>query len=276
MDDLDLSRPANAGANILMVDDDPGIRDVVSEFLTRHGYTVETAADAAGMERALERGDVDLMVLDIMLPGEDGLSICRRLAGSGGPPIIMLSAMGEDTDRIVGLEIGADDYLPKPCNPRELLARQHDVQHHQVDVAPLQRALHGGCVGGGLDGVAVPGQELRHHVTDARVVVDHQDVGAGARRAAQVEVIHAPGCSKPASPVNFDFATQFGAKFQPGNVPCRACPRTVQSRARTRSATKALEARSAPKVEVGPWPGTNCTSGPSGHNFWVMAAIRAS
>jgi two-component system OmpR family response regulator len=74
------------------------------------------------MEQALERGAVDLMVLDVMLPGEDGLSICRRMAG-GGPAIIMLSAMGEDTDRIVGLEIGADDYLPKPCNPRELLAR---------------------------------------------------------------------------------------------------------------------------------------------------------
>ena len=102
-----------------MVDDDPGIRDVVAEFLTRHGYTVDTAADAAAMERILERGDVDLMVLDVMLPGEDGLSICRRLAGSG-PPIIMLSAMGEDTDRIVGLELGADDYLAKPCNPREL------------------------------------------------------------------------------------------------------------------------------------------------------------
>ena len=103
-----------------MVDDDPGIRDVVSEFLTRHGYAVETAADAAGMEQALEKGNVDLMVLDVMLPGEDGLSICRRMAG-GGPAIIMLSAMGEDTDRIVGLEIGADDYLPKPCNPRNAI-----------------------------------------------------------------------------------------------------------------------------------------------------------
>ena len=145
MDDLDLSRPANAGANILMVDDDPGIRDVVSEFLTRHGYTVETAADAAGMERALERGDVDLMVLDIMLPGEDGLSICRRLAGSGGPPIIMLSAMGEDTDRIVGLEIGADDYLPKPCNPRELLARVRAVLRRRQEPKAVEEH-HGGVL----------------------------------------------------------------------------------------------------------------------------------
>ncbi len=121
-----------------MVDDDPGIRDVVSEFLTRHGYVVETAADAPGMEQALERGPVDLMVLDVMLPGEDGLSICRRMAG-GGPAIIMLSAMGEDTDRIVGLEIGADDYLPKPCNPRELLARVRAVLRRRQESKPDER-----------------------------------------------------------------------------------------------------------------------------------------
>lgn len=113
-----------AGARILMVDDDPGIRDVVSEFLGRHGYQVDTAADSREMDQALERGSVDLIVLDIMLPGEDGLAVCRRIASAEtAPPIIMLSAMGEDTDRIVGLELGADDYLAKPCNPRELLAR---------------------------------------------------------------------------------------------------------------------------------------------------------
>ena len=117
-----------AGARILMVDDDPGIRDVVSDFLGKHGYRVDTAGDATEMEAALERGPVDLIVLDVMLPGEDGLAICRRFAnGEGGPPIIMLSAMGEDTDRIVGLELGADDYLAKPCNPRELLARVRAV-----------------------------------------------------------------------------------------------------------------------------------------------------
>ena len=114
---------APGSARILMVDDDPGIRDVVSDFLGKHGYQVETAADSREMEQALERGPVDLIVLDVMLPGEDGLAICRRLAVGEAPPIIMLSAMGEDTDRIVGLELGASDYLPKPCNPRELLAR---------------------------------------------------------------------------------------------------------------------------------------------------------
>jgi two-component system OmpR family response regulator len=119
---------SQAGARILMVDDDPGIRDVVSDFLGRHGYRVDTAADAGEMEKALANGPVDLIVLDVMLPGEDGLAICRRLSAEGAaPPIIMLSAMGEDTDRIVGLEIGADDYLAKPCNPRELLARVRAV-----------------------------------------------------------------------------------------------------------------------------------------------------
>jgi two-component system OmpR family response regulator len=91
---------AQPGARILMVDDDPGIRDVVSDFLGKHGYQVDTAGDAREMEQALERGPVDLIVLDIMLPGEDGLAICRRLAIGEGPPIIMLSAMGEDTDRV--------------------------------------------------------------------------------------------------------------------------------------------------------------------------------
>jgi two-component system OmpR family response regulator len=117
-----------ASARILMVDDDPGIRDVVSDFLGRHGYQVETAADGREMDEALERGSIDLVVLDVMLPGEDGVAICRRLAAADdAPPIIMLSAMGEDTDRIVGLEVGADDYVSKPCNPRELLARVRAV-----------------------------------------------------------------------------------------------------------------------------------------------------
>src|ERR1700756_3397827 len=99
--------------HILVVDDDPGIRDVVSEFLTRHGYAVETAADGKAVEKMLAKRRPDLVVLDVMLPGEDGLSICRRLAKPDGPAIIMLSAVGEETDRIVGLELGADDYLAK-------------------------------------------------------------------------------------------------------------------------------------------------------------------
>ncbi|MFN3370912.1 MAG: response regulator [Sphingomonadaceae bacterium] len=112
-------------ARILLVDDDPGIRDVIADFLARHGYEVTTAADGRAMDRELAApgAPVDLVVLDLMMPGEHGLEIARRLAVPGGPALIMLSAMGEDSDRIVGLEVGADDYLAKPCNPRELLAR---------------------------------------------------------------------------------------------------------------------------------------------------------
>ena len=136
---------AGAGARILMVDDDPGIRDVVSDFLGRHGYKVETAADATEMERVLERGPVDLIVLDVMLPGEDGLAVCRRMTTTdNAPPIIMLSAMGEDTDRIVGLELGADDYLAKPCNPRELLARVRAVLR-RAEQRTTTGALGAGC-----------------------------------------------------------------------------------------------------------------------------------
>jgi len=130
---------------ILMVDDDPGIRDVVSDFLSRHGFLVETAGDAQEMERILSRGPVDLVVLDIMLPGEDGLAICRRLAGADGPAIIMLSAMGEETDRIVGLELGADDYLPKPCSPRELLARIRAVLRRRQEPRSAEGPLGAGC-----------------------------------------------------------------------------------------------------------------------------------
>lgn len=126
--ELVMARPVTegeeAGARILIVDDDSGIRDVIGDFLARHGYRVAEAQDARSMEAALAREPVDLVVLDVMMPGEDGLSLCRRLSGRpDAPAIVMLSAMGEETDRIVGLELGADDYLPKPCNPRELLAR---------------------------------------------------------------------------------------------------------------------------------------------------------
>jgi len=112
-------------AHILLVDDDPGIRSVISEFLGKHGFEVETAEDGEAMDRAFAstQRPFDLMVLDLMMPGEDGLAIARRIAGPDAPAIIMLSAMSQDTDRIIGLEVGADDYLPKPCNPRELLAR---------------------------------------------------------------------------------------------------------------------------------------------------------
>ncbi|HSK41496.1 MAG TPA: response regulator [Arenibaculum sp.] len=111
--------------HLLVVDDDREIRSLVSQFLSRHGYRISTARDGAEMLRVLEAARIDLIVLDLMLPGEDGLSLCHRLRSRDQlhVPIIMLTAMGEETDRIVGLEMGADDYLAKPFNPRELLAR---------------------------------------------------------------------------------------------------------------------------------------------------------
>jgi two-component system OmpR family response regulator len=127
---------------ILVVDDDPGIREVLCDYLGQHGYRASGAASAKEMDQALAAAPPDLIVLDLMMPGEDGLSVCRRLAGKG-PPIVMLSAMGEDTDRIIGLELGADDYLPKPCNPRELLARVRAVlRRPREDAAAEGPALH--------------------------------------------------------------------------------------------------------------------------------------
>lgn len=109
--------------NILVVDDDNEIRQLLQEYLQQNGLGVFTAADGVEMDQVLAANSVDLIILDLMLPGEDGLEICRRLRVEIDTPIIMLTARGEDTDRIVGLEMGADDYLPKPFNPRELLAR---------------------------------------------------------------------------------------------------------------------------------------------------------
>ncbi|MHB1093580.1 response regulator [Thiobacillus sp.] len=122
--------------SIYVTDDDPGIRELVAEYLTNQGYRVETAEDAPALDRLLAARLPDLVVLDWMMPGEDGLSVARRLrAQPGFPPIIMLSARGEDIDRIIGLEVGADDYLPKPFNPRELLARIRAVLRRQNSAA---------------------------------------------------------------------------------------------------------------------------------------------
>ncbi|MDO8988163.1 MAG: response regulator [Sideroxyarcus sp.] len=109
--------------HILVVDDDAGLRELLQQYLSAQGYGVTAVADGGAMDAHLAVGTADLVVLDLMLPGEDGLSLARRLRARGNVPIIMLSARGEDVDRIVGLEVGADDYLSKPFNPRELLAR---------------------------------------------------------------------------------------------------------------------------------------------------------
>jgi two-component system, OmpR family, response regulator len=108
---------------ILVVDDDAALRQQISDYLSANGCEVDAVSDAATMDAALARQPFDVVVLDLMMPGEDGLSVCRRLSAAGSPAILMMSALGDDVDRIIGLEVGADDYLPKPCNPRELLAR---------------------------------------------------------------------------------------------------------------------------------------------------------
>lgn len=123
---------------ILVVDDDPRLRDLLRRYLGDNGFTVITADGAQSMNRLWMRERFDLLILDLMMPGEDGLSIMRRLRGGNDTtPIVMLTAKGEDVDRIVGLEMGADDYLPKPFNPRELLARINAVLRRQApDDAP--------------------------------------------------------------------------------------------------------------------------------------------
>ena len=110
-------------AHIVVVDDHGDIRDLVQQYLEQQGYKVSAVEGGAALRRLLDKQAVDLIVLDVMMPGEDGLSVCRNLRTSTGIPIIFLTAMADDTDRIIGLELGADDYLVKPFNPRELLAR---------------------------------------------------------------------------------------------------------------------------------------------------------
>jgi two-component system phosphate regulon response regulator OmpR len=125
-----------ANTRILVVDDDLRLRDLLNRYLSEQGFSVHVAQDAAAMDKLLARERFDLIVLDLMMPGEDGLSVCRRLRGAKDTiPIIMLTAKGDDVDRIVGLEMGADDYLPKPFNPRELVARIHAVLRRRT--APL-------------------------------------------------------------------------------------------------------------------------------------------
>src|ERR1700722_11039839 len=130
---------------ILVVDDDPDLRKLIGDFLAAHGYRVATAENVAEMRRSIEGERPDLVILDAMMPGEDGLSAARRLAAERGPAVIMLSALGSDTDRIIGLEVGADDYLAKPCNPRQLLARVRAlIRRQHAAVTRSQAAPAGG------------------------------------------------------------------------------------------------------------------------------------
>lgn len=132
-----------AFTHILVVDDDAEIRELLGDYLRKNGYQVTGVADGKGMSAALEREHIDLVVLDLMLPGEDGLVLCRNLRAHSNIPVIMLTARGDETDRIVGLEMGADDYLPKPFNPRELLARIKSVLRRAQQVLPENHPIEG-------------------------------------------------------------------------------------------------------------------------------------
>jgi len=117
----------DATQRILVVDDDTALRELVTSYLIASGYQVEGVGDGAAFRASMARNGADLVVLDLMLPGEDGLSLLKWLRADGGPPVIIVSARGEEVDRVVGLEVGADDYLAKPFGPRELLARVRAV-----------------------------------------------------------------------------------------------------------------------------------------------------
>lgn len=139
---------------IMIVEDDREIRALLADLLTREGYAPVCVENGAAMDRALMQACPDLVVLDIMLPGEDGLSICQRLRSKSRTPILMLTAKADDVDRIIGLELGADDYLPKPFNPRELLARIKAVLRRvdgPLEMPPPRRIAFGRLVAD-LDG----------------------------------------------------------------------------------------------------------------------------
>ena len=128
---------------ILVVDDDIRLRELLQRYLTEQGFNVTVASDSKEMDTLLAAEVFDMLVLDLMLPGEDGLSICRRVRGSGTLlPIVMLTARGDEVDRIIGLEMGADDYLPKPFNPRELLARINAVLRRHERLQPSAPAVN--------------------------------------------------------------------------------------------------------------------------------------
>ncbi len=135
------------GAKLLVVDDDPELRELITAYLSKQGYEIVAVGDGRAMDHAFAAGGVDLVILDLMLPGEDGLDIAKRLKQTTDVPIIIVSAQGEEIDRIVGLEVGADDYIGKPFNPRELLARVRAVLRRvrgTGTVGPLARIVEFG------------------------------------------------------------------------------------------------------------------------------------
>ena len=158
---------------LLVVDDDADIRELLSAYLARYDMAVETAADGAGLFEKLDHAHFDLIILDIMLPGEDGLSLCRRLRGASPIPVIFLTALDSSTDRVVGLELGADDYVVKPFNIRELLLRIRAILRRQVMVESnpvLTR--HGVSVDPAAHKVTVLGRDVELTATEFRLIED--------------------------------------------------------------------------------------------------------
>ncbi len=177
--------------HILVVDDDEGMRELLVRYLSDNGYEVGGVADGLAMKRHLAAHPVDLILLDVMLPDEDGLSLARGLGGNG-PPIIMLSARGEEVDRIVGLEVGADDYLPKPFSHRELLARVTAVLRRRQPAAASGRIRRFGPFEVDLDAHSLTrnGEEVDLSGAEfalLKVLLDHPDRVLG--RDALVELL---------------------------------------------------------------------------------------
>jgi len=168
----------SVGNRVLIIDDDEKLRKLLGEYLKDHGFHSTCIADGADVLRVLSTDRPDLVILDIMLPGKDGLEVLKEIRKDHGLPVIMLTARGDDTDRIVGLELGADDYLPKPFNPRELLARMKAVLRRTVneDKGGGEKARHNIINAAGISlntakqTVVVEGREMELSTAEFRVL----------------------------------------------------------------------------------------------------------
>ena len=182
--------------HILVVDDDREIRDLLARFLERNRFRVTAVRDGREARRAWPLGHYQLVVLDLMLPGENGLEVARWLRGQGDVPIVMLTAMGEETDRIIGLELGADDYVPKPFNPRELLARIRAVlrrtsERAEKKLEPASKAIRFG--GWTLEPAAAAAAEPRQRGSSADRRRVRSARGPGGPRQPRADARHAAG-----------------------------------------------------------------------------------
>ena len=166
-------------SRILIVDDDEKLRKLLKEYLEGYGLKIITLADGLTIEKVVRAEDPDVVILDIMLPGEDGLAVLRRIRSFSSVPVIMLTAKGEDSDRIVGLELGADDYMPKPFNPRELLARIKAVLRR---LRPER-----GASGAGLDAIKAGGLTL--HLSRQTLLVEEHEIELSTAECRVMEAL---------------------------------------------------------------------------------------